>query len=82
MKTVDLKPKELKQASSIMEKYRNIEVNLTSVQEKLEALDREREVLFQELENVRQEEEKFFAKIRKTLGNGNLDIYTMKYVID
>lgn len=82
MKTVDLKPKDLKEASTIMEKYRTIELNLTSVQKKLEALDKEREILFQELENVRQQEEKFFSKIRKTLGNGNLDIYTMKYVIE
>jgi len=82
MKSVSLKEKEIKVAVRIIEKYKELETSLNRVQEQLEKLDKEREKLISTLDNTRKNEDDFFSNLKKTYGEGKLDLYTMKYIIE
>jgi seryl-tRNA synthetase len=82
MKLVSLKEKEIKVAIRIIEKYKELETSLNRVQEQLEKLDKEREKLILTLDNTRKNENDFFNNLKKTYGDGKLDLYTMKYIIE
>jgi predicted nuclease with TOPRIM domain len=81
MKLVNLKEKEIKEANRIIEKYKELETALNYVQEKLEKLDKEREILISTLNNTRKNEDAFFTNLRTKYGEGKLDLYTMKYIV-
>jgi len=82
MKSVSLKEKEIKVAIRIIEKYKELETSLNRVQEQLEKLDKEREKLISTLDNTRKNEDDFFNNLKKMYGEGKLDLYTMKYIIE
>lgn len=82
MKLVNLKEKEIKEANRIIEKYKELETALNRVQEQLEKLDKERELLISTLNSTRVNEDTFFANLRAKYGEGKLDLYTMKYILE
>jgi septation ring formation regulator EzrA len=81
MKTVELVEKEINEANTIIQTYRIIEDDLTSIEKQLEKLDEERKTLLEKLDSTRKEEEKFFKKLKKKHGEGKIDLYSMKYVV-
>jgi seryl-tRNA synthetase len=82
MKTVELQEKEINEANFIIEKYKNVDTSLRTIEKQLEALDKQRADVMRKLENIQKEEVKFFKKLKKKHGEGRLDLYTMKYVIN
>lgn len=82
MKKVSLNDKEIQKAKLIISTYQTLESNLTSIQTKLEVLDKEKEALLEELNKTRSEETKFFNNLSKKHGEGKLDLYTMQYISD
>jgi septation ring formation regulator EzrA len=68
MKTVELVEKEINEANTIIQTYRIIEDDLTSIEKQLEKLDEERKTLLEKLDSTRKEEEKFFKKLKKKHG--------------
>lgn len=67
--------------SKIVDKYRNLENDLTDIQSKLEQLDKEKSNMLKTLDTIRNEELGFFKKLKKTYGEGKLDILTMEYIV-
>ena len=67
--------------AKIVNQYRDLETDLNVVQTKLEELDTEKITLLSTLDKIRAEEIKFFKKLKKTYGDGKLDLLTMEYVI-
>lgn len=67
--------------SKIVDKYRNLEVDLVSIQDQLEKLDKEKAIMLKTLDSIRNEELTFFRKLKKTYGEGKLDILTMEYIV-
>jgi hypothetical protein len=82
MKLVNLSEKEIKEARKIIDKYKELETSLTRVQTQLEKLDRERVKLIESLDQTRNREDSFFVSLRENYGQGKLDLYTMKYIIE
>mgnify|MGYP003339730198 CR=1 FL=1 len=82
MKRITLEQKEYKKIGTIIDKYREIETSLTSVQEQLEKLDKEKDDLLSRLDKIREEETAFFSGISEKHGTGKLDLLTMEYVTD
>ena len=75
-----LTEEESKEAALIIEKYRDLERELTSVQEQLLKLDALKEELLSRLERVRTAEELYFSKLSEKHGEGKLDLLTFEYV--
>jgi K+/H+ antiporter YhaU regulatory subunit KhtT len=82
MKLVNLSEKEIKEAKKIISKYKELESSLTRVQTQLERLDKERIKLIENLDQTRGKEDQFFTNLRTNYGEGKLDLYTMKYIIE
>ena len=82
MKIVELKEKELNEVNIIIKKYKEIESELFQVQIELEKLDQEKDRLLKKLEKTRQQERHFSEKLNSSYGKGQIDLYTMKYVIN
>jgi len=81
MKMINLKEKEIEEAKQIIEKYKKLENAFTRVEKQLENLDKQRKELISNLDTARKKEESFFEKLKKSYGNGKLDLYTMKYIV-
>ena len=81
MKKITLKQGEKLIIASIIDKYQKLEENLTTVQTQLEELDKRRADLISTLDIIRNEEVSFFKKMKKTYGEGKLDITTMDYIV-
>jgi seryl-tRNA synthetase len=77
---IKLEDKEYKDMTKIIDKYREIEFQLTEVQSQLEKLSNEQNSLLEKLESNREEENTFFDKIEKKHGKGKMDLMTMEYV--
>lgn len=82
MKLVNLSEKEIKEARKIISKYKELENSLNRVQTQLEKLDKERISLIASLDQTRGKEEQFFSNLRTNYGEGKIDLYTMKYIIE
>lgn len=82
MKKVSLEEKEIQKANQIISTYQKLELDLTTIQKKLEILDNEKTVLLKELEKTRSEETKFFKGLSKKHGEGKLDLLSMQYITD
>lgn len=80
MQKITLKDTENQSISKIVDKYRELEKNLDNVQSRLEELDKEKTVLLSTLDAIRNEETLFFKKMKKSYGEGKLDLMTMEYV--
>jgi len=80
MKTVTLSKQETKEAFKLIDTYKELELGLTDIQNQLDLLDAKKKELLLSLEKTQKTETMFFEKIKKTYGEGHLDIYSMKYV--
>jgi hypothetical protein len=80
MKRHTLTETENREASSIIENYREIEKELTDVQEQLLQLDFQKEQLLLRLDETRKAEEDYFISLTEKYGEGKLDLLTFEYV--
>ena len=81
MKKITLKETEHRAISKIIDKYRSLETNLTEIQVRLETIDKEKTDLLSTLDKIRNDEVSFFSKMKKTYGEGKLDVLTMEYIV-
>jgi len=82
MKKIVFKQKEMKQIQKIVSQYKKVETELSNIQAKLNMLDIERTKVLHDLDAIREDEEKFFDKIKETYGDGKLDLNSMQYITD
>jgi hypothetical protein len=82
MNKITLKTEEHLAISKIVDKYRTLETDLTTVQAELQLLDSKKTQLLKTLDKIRSEELTFFKKLKRTYGDGKLDILTMEYVTE
>jgi hypothetical protein len=80
MKRIKLENSDLASASTIVNKYREAEVELLEIQKKLEDLDVQKTELLTRLEAVNEEEITFFNSLEKRYGKGHLDLLTFEYL--
>jgi len=80
MKRIELQDTELQVASNIVQKYREAEVELNVIQQKLLELDEQKKDLLSRVEITHGEEMKFFEELESKYGSGKLDLLTFHYV--
>lgn len=80
MKRIKLESTELDSASTIVNKYREAEVELLQIQKNLEELDVQKTNLLSRLEAINEEEITFFNLLEKRYGKGKLDLLTFEYI--
>ncbi len=80
MKRIKLESTELASASTIVNKYREAEVELLQIQKTLEELDVQKSDLLSRLEAINEEEITFFNSLEKRYGKGKLDLLTFEYI--
>jgi hypothetical protein len=80
MKRIELQDIELQTASKIVQKYREAEVELNVIQQKLIELDDQKKDLLSRVENTHKEEIRFFNELESKYGSGKLDLLTFHYV--
>ena len=80
MKRIKLESIELASASTIVNKYREAEVELLRIQKTLEELDVQKSDLLSRLEAISEEEITFFNLLEKKYGKGKLDLLTFDYI--
>ena len=80
MRRIKLENSELASASTIVNKYREAEVELLEIQKKLEELDVQKTDLLSRLEKVNEEELQFFSQLENKYGEGQLDLLTFEYL--
>lgn len=80
MKRIKLESIELASASTIVNKYREAEVELLQIQKTLEELDVQKSDLLSRLEAINEEEITFFNSLEKKYGKGKLDLLTFEYI--
>ena len=80
MKRIKLESSDLTSASTIVNKYREAEVELLEIQKRLEDLDVQKTELLTRLEAVNEEEITFFNSLEKKYGKGQLDLLTFEYL--
>ena len=80
MRRIKLESIELASASTIVNKYREAEVELLQIQKTLEELDVQKSDLLSRLEAINEEEMTFFNSLEKKYGKGKLDLLTFEYI--
>jgi len=80
MKRIELQDTELQVASNIVQKYREAEVELNVIQQKLLELDEQKKDLLSRVEITHSEEIGFFEELESKYGSGKLDLLTFQYV--
>ena len=80
MTRIKLESTELDSASTIVNKYREAEVELLQIQKNLEELDVQKTNLLSRLEAINEEEITFFNLLEKRYGKGKLDLLTFEYI--
>ena len=77
---INMTAHELKNIRAIIEKYREIEIELTQVQMKLERLDKEKDRLITDLDSTREIENLLLEELKASYGDGQIDLYKMQYI--
>lgn len=80
MKRIELQDIELQTASKIVQKYREAELELNVIQQKLLELDEQKKDLLNRVEITHKEEIGFFEELESKYGSGKLDLLTFHYV--
>lgn len=80
MRRIDLQDNELQTANNIVQKYREAEVELNLIQQKLLELDEQKTDLLSRVEITHNEELRFFEELESKYGSGKLDLLTFHYV--
>lgn len=80
MRRIDLQEDELRIANNIVQKYREAEVELNVIQQKLLELDEQKTDLLNRIEITHNEELRFFEELESKYGIGKLDLLTFEYV--
>lgn len=80
MKRIELQDTELQIASNIVQKYREAETELDTIQHKLVELDEQKKDLLSRIEITHKEELNFFKELEIRYGVGKLDLLTFEYI--
>jgi len=74
-----LSDKEIEKAEDFLNRYPILHDSLTKFRDEISELEKSSIVILKDLEDLRQDEVKFFIELEKKYGRGEIDIKTMSY---
>jgi seryl-tRNA synthetase len=74
--------KERKELANFVDRYKQIEISITTMQTTIESLAKKRDGLFEELDQMKGKEKKFMDKLIEKYGESNVTPYKLMQIYE
>tara|TARA_S200002703_G_scaffold144891_1_gene138858 strand:+ start:107 stop:349 length:243 start_codon:yes stop_codon:yes gene_type:complete len=74
--------KERKELANFVDRYKEIEISITTMQTTIESLAKKRDGLFEELDQMKGKEKKFMDKLIEKYGESNVTPYKLMQIYE
>ena len=74
--------KERKELANFVDRYKEIEISITTMQTTIESLEKKRDGLFEELDQMKGKEKKFMDKLIEKYGESNVTPYKLMQIYE